>query len=423
MRSMTIENIRRACGGELAGNVITDAEATCVVIDSRKIEPGGVFIATKGERVDGHSFIPQVFEKGALAVVCEEAPADPAGPCIVVKDSFKALTDIAAFYRKQLSCKFVGITGSVGKTSTKEMTAAVLKQKYKVCSTEGNFNNEIGVPLTILRIRDDDECAVVEMGINHFGEMSRLTALVRPDIAIITSIGECHLEAFHDRDGVLKAKTEIFEGMSDDAVAVLNGEDDKLRTVKRKSTIFYSHNDAPDVSFISGKHMQLNAHGAVAAGRLLGVGDEAIITALKEVQTMSGRGGVIKCPEYNVIDDCYNANPTSVKAAIDALCENYSSGRLAILGDMFELGENEVQLHAGIGGYAKEKGVEQLIAVGKLSKNMADAFGDALYYESTDALLDALTALDIKGKNILVKASHGMHFERVVEALTKSSSS
>ena len=251
MKALTIENICRACGGELIGNAADDREASCVVIDSRKMEPGGVFIATKGGNVDGHSFIPQVFENGALAVVCEEAPADAAGPCIVVRDSFKALTAIAAFYRKQLSCRFIGITGSVGKTSTKEMTAAVLGQKYKVLSTEGNYNNEIGVPLTILRIRDDDECAVVEMGINHFGEMSRLTALVKPDIALITTIGECHLEALHDRDGVLKAKTEIFEGMSDDGIAVLNGEDDKLRTVSRKGTVFYSLDDGLDTSFIS----------------------------------------------------------------------------------------------------------------------------------------------------------------------------
>ena len=300
------------------------------------------------------------------------------------------------------------------------MTSAVLKQKYKVCSTEGNFNNEIGVPLTLLRIREDDECAVVEMGINHFGEMSRLTALVRPDIAIITSIGECHLEAFHDRDGVLKAKTEIFEGMSEDAVAILNGEDDKLRTVKRKSTIFYSLNEGPDTSFIPGKHMQLNAHGAAAVGKILGLSEEEIIKGLKSVQMIGGRGGVIKCPDYSVIDDCYNANPTSVRAAIDALSESYASDRVAILGDMFELGDNEAQLHAETGKYAKGKGIEQLIAVGKLSKNMADAFGDAVYYESTEALLDGLPDMDLKGKNILVKASHGMHFERVVEALTKT---
>ena len=419
MKSMTINNICAACGGELIGNATDDREASCVVIDSRKIEPGGIFIATKGERVDGHSFIPQVFEKGALAAVCEKAPADAAGPCIVVKDSFKALTDIAAFYRKQLSCRFIGITGSVGKTSTKEMTAAVLKQKYKVLCTEGSLNNEIGVPLTILKIRDDDECAVVEMGINHFGEMSRLTALVHPDIALITNIGECHLEALHDRDGVLKAKTEIFEGMSDEGIAVLNGEDDKLRTVNRKGSVFYSLDDGFDASFIAGRHMQINAHGAAAVGRLLGVEDDEITEGLKSFKTMSGRGSIIKCPDHNVIDDCYNANPTSVKASIDMLCETFASGRVAILGDMFELGENEAAFHASVGAYAKEKGVEELIAVGALSKNMADAFGTAQYYESTDALVAALNGMDLKGKNILVKASHGMHFEKVIEALTK----
>ena len=422
MKALTVENICKACGGELKGKAENPAEATCVVIDSRKIEAGGVFIATKGERVDGHSFIPQVFEKGALAVVCEEAPADAAGPCIVVKDSFKALTDIAAFYRKQLGCKFVGITGSVGKTSTKEMTAAVLAQKYKVCCTEGNFNNEIGVPLTLLRIREDDECAVVEMGINHFGEMSRLTALVRPDIALITSIGECHLEAFGDRDGVLKAKTEIFEGMSEDAHAVLNGEDDKLCTVKRKNTVFYTLKDSPDLSFMSGRHMQLNAHGAAAVGRLLGLDDEEIIAGLKNVETMKGRGGIVKLEKYSVMDDCYNANPTSVRAAIDMLCETEGLKKVAILGDMFELGADEAELHAGVGRYAREKGVDRLVTVGALSKNMVEAYGHAEHYKDTDALVDALEEMRFDGSMILVKASHGMHFEKVVEALTKDTS-
>ena len=418
MKGLTIENICAACGGELKGTAVPAKEAGCVVIDSRKLEPGGVFIATKGERVDGHSFIPQVFEKGALAVVCEEAPADAAGPCIVVEDSFKALTDIAAFYRKQLNCKFIGITGSVGKTSTKTMTAAVLSQKYKVCCTEGNFNNEIGVPLTLLRIREDDECAVVEMGINHFGEMSRLTALVHPDIALITSIGECHLEAFHDRDGVLRAKTEIFEGMSEDAYAVLNGEDDKLITVKRKNTVFYSCKDKPDLGFIRGRHMQLNAHGAAAVGRLLGVTDEQILEALKGVENVKGRGGIIELADYSVVDDCYNANPTSVRAAIDTLCENKDVKKVAILGDMFELGDNEAKLHADIGSYAREKGVDRLIAVGELSRNMVEAYGNAEYYENTDSLIEALGELRFDGAMILVKASHGMHFEKVVDALS-----
>ncbi len=419
MKNMTIENICRACRGELRYHNGSEKEASCVVIDSRKIEAGGVFIATKGERVDGHSFIPQVFEKGALAVVCEEAPADAAGPCIVVEDSFKALTDIAAFYREQLKCKFIGITGSVGKTSTKEMTTAVLSQKYRVLSTEANYNNEIGVPLTILRIREEDECAVIEMGINHFGEMSRLTSLVRPDIAVITSIGECHLEAFHDLDGVLKAKTEIFEGMDDTGVAVLNGEDDRLRSVTRKGTIFYTLKDGPDTPFISGRHMQLNARGAAAVGRLLGVDEAAVIEGLRSVETMNGRGRIIRMNAYSVIDDCYNANPTSVRAAIDVLKAAEGFKKLAILGDMFELGEDEAKLHADVGRYAKEAGIDRLIAAGALSKNMAEAFGGAEYYEDTDTLLKALPDLKAEGYMILVKASHGMHFERVVEALTK----
>ena len=419
MKALTVENICKACGGELVGTAGNSAEASCVVIDSRKLEAGGVFIATRGERVDGHSFIPQVFERGALAVVCEEAPADAAGPCIVVKDSFRALTDIAAFYRKQLDCRFIGITGSVGKTSTKEMTAAVLSRKYKVCSTEGNYNNEIGVPLTLLRIREDDECAVVEMGINHFGEMSRLTALVRPDIALITAIGECHLEAFHDRDGVLKAKTEIFGGMSEEAYAVLNGEDDKLRSVKRKNTVFYTLNDEPDLSFIRGRHMQLNAHGAAAVGRLLGLKDEDITEGLKSVEIMKGRGGIVELKNCSLMDDCYNANPTSVKAAIDTLCETKGLKKVAILGDMFELGADEAKLHAEVGLYAKEKGVDRLITVGTLSENMMEAFGNAEHFESTEALLGAIEDMSFDGSMILIKASHGMHFENVVEALKK----
>ena len=249
--------------------------------------------------------------------------------------------------------------------------------------------------------------------------MRRLMALVRPDIALITAIGECHLEAFHDRDGVLKAKTEIFEGMSEDAYAVLNGEDDKLRSVTRKNTLFYTINDEPDLSFIRGRHMQLNAHGAAAVGRLLGLDDDEIIEGLKTVEIMKGRGGIVELKSYSLMDDCYNANPTSVKAAIDTLCETKELKKAAILGDMFELGEDEAKLHAEIGRYAKEKGVDRLIAVGSLSKNMQDAYGKAEYYESTEALLADIDKLSFDGSMVLIKASHGMHFEKVVEALKK----
>ena len=200
MKNMTLENIATVCGVYHGDPAKSKQEVTNIVIDSRKIEPGGLFIATKGERVDGHSFIGQVMEKGALAVVSEQELPDADFPYILVKDSFTALKQIAAFYREQLSVHVVGITGSVGKTSTKEMIAGVLSAKYHVMKTEGNFNNEIGLPLTILRIREEDEVAVLEMGISDFGEMSRLTQMAKPDISVITNIGQCHLENLKTRE-------------------------------------------------------------------------------------------------------------------------------------------------------------------------------------------------------------------------------
>ena len=196
MKNMTLENIAKACNGKLLGmkEMGAEQEASCVVIDSRKIENGGIFVATKGERVDGHSFIAQVAEKGALGVVCEKAPEDCEIPYILVEDSFVALKQIAEFYREQLTIPVVGITGSVGKTSTKEMIAGVLSQGFCVLKTEGNFNNEVGLPLTLLRIREEHEVAVVEMGISDFGEMHRLSKMAKPDICVMTNIGQCHLE-------------------------------------------------------------------------------------------------------------------------------------------------------------------------------------------------------------------------------------
>ena len=411
MKNMTVENICKACGGELHGTA-PDTEAVCVVLDSRKLEPGGVFIATRGEKVDGHSFIPQVFEKGALAVVCEELPDKEYGPCILVKDSFAALTAIAAFYRTQLDCRIIGVTGSVGKTTTKEQITAVLRKKYKVCATEGNYNNEIGVPLTLLRIREDDDYAVVEMGINHFGEMSRLTAVVHPDMAVITVIGECHLEALGDLDGVLRAKSEIFEGMKEDAPAFLNADDAKLSTVQRKNIIWFGETD----------HARGGQSAAEAIGRYCGLTDEEIEEALAEFSPLPGRGHVVKCSGFDLIDDCYNANPTSMRYSIDRLCRLAPAGRVAILGDMFELGEKEAELHACVGRYAAECGVEKLIVAGALSKHTAEAYEalskrSAECYGNTEALLEAVSDRDFSGQIVLIKASHGMHFERIVEKL------
>ena len=234
MKNMTLENLAAACEGKLVcPGQLPCREASAVVIDSRKAEKDSIFIAVKGERADGHRFIPDVFEKRALGVVCERLPENAAGPCILVEDSLKALRQIAEFYRSQLPVKVVGITGSVGKTSTKEFIAAVLARKYRVHKTQGNYNNEIGVPLTVLSMLEDAEMAVLEMGINHFGEMHRLSRIARPDICVMTNIGQCHLEFLGSREGILKAKSEIFDYMKEDGCAVLNGDDDMLATLTR----------------------------------------------------------------------------------------------------------------------------------------------------------------------------------------------
>ena len=212
MKNMTLRNIADACFGQL---VCKDGqeqyEIKGAVLDSRLVEEGYLFFATKGERVDGHSFIAQVADKKAACVVCEKAPENVEIPYILVEDSFVALKQIAAFYRSNLTIPVVGITGSVGKTSTKEIISSVLSTRFNVLKTEGNFNNEVGLPLTILRIRDEHKVAVVEMGINHFGEMHRLSEIAKPDICVITNIGQCHLEFLGSREGILKAKTEIFD--------------------------------------------------------------------------------------------------------------------------------------------------------------------------------------------------------------------
>ena len=222
-----MENIAKACEGtyvgdeELLSSVITGA-----VKDSRKVEPGYLFIPIRGERVDGHSFIPDVFEKGALIVLSEQELDAPSGPYIRVESTTEAMQKLAAFYREALDIKVVGITGSVGKTSTKEMIASVLSRKYQVLKTAGNYNNEIGLPLTIFQIRREHQVAVLEMGISDFGEMHRLAVMSQPDICVITNIGLCHLENLGTRDGILKAKTEVFAHMQPDGTVILNGDDD-----------------------------------------------------------------------------------------------------------------------------------------------------------------------------------------------------
>ena len=252
MKNMTLEHIAAVCGGTYIGNEADKTrEIQGAVIDSRLVEKDYLFIPVRGEKVDGHSFIPSVFEKGALAVLSEEKLESPEGPYIRVENTLDAMKKIAADYRRGLDIKVVGITGSVGKTSTKEMIASVLAQKYNVLKTEGNLNNEIGLPLTIFKIREEHQVAVLEMGISEFGEMDRLSTMANPDICVITNIGLCHLENLITRDGILKAKTESFAHLTPDGIAVLNGDDDKLcdkKVVNGKPAVFYGIEKAAKVA-------------------------------------------------------------------------------------------------------------------------------------------------------------------------------
>lgn len=461
---MNIWAIAEAIGGKLENAVKCDLtkEATGVVIDSRLIEEGGIFVATKGERVDGHDFIQKVFDDGALAVICERIPPKVKGPCIVVEDSLAALRELARYYRDQLSVRIVGIVGSVGKTSTKELVASVLDSHFEVLRTEGNLNNEIGVPLTVLKIRDGHEVAVIEMGISDFGEMDRLGKIVRPDVVLFTNIGPCHLENLKDLEGVLKAKTEVIPHMSPSGTIILNGQDEMLDRINvdmagdRKIIRYGKESKRDDVyassienlgldgsKFIAnfpdgshyemtvplpGYHMVDNAVAAAAVGFLMGLNLEEIRRGLTSVEQLSGRGHIIHSPKYTIVDDCYNANPKSMYAAIDTL--GYSLGRkVAILGDMFELGEETEKLHAQVGDYAAEHGVDSLIFVGSAAKFMYERARihegiEIRYYPNKELLITALsdeTKEILKPQDtILVKASHGMGFSEVVDYLSSN---
>lgn len=485
--NLTIGEIVKACGGQLAAgircaedlqmqNPVT--EDTCVegvVLDSRKVQPGMVFVATEGARVDGHRFIPAVYQAGASLVITQKTPEQVEKQCgvtgawgsyILVEDSFEALKKIAAAYRQKLSIPVVGITGSVGKTSTKEMIAGVLSQKYKVLKTEGNFNNEIGVPLTLLQIGPEHEAAVVEMGISDFGEMHRLSEMVRPTVCVITNIGQCHLENLKSREGILKAKTEIFDFMAEDGIVCLNGEDDLLRTlqqVKGRSPFFFGIGGddcetvyadhivskglwgsqamihiGPEITFevqipLPGEHMVLNAAAAACVGYSSGLSAEEISRGISSVQPVGGRNHLLRLKDYTVIDDCYNANPVSMKAALDLLAMA-DTRKVAILGDMFELGEKGNQMHEQVGTYAIRSGVRKLFCVGEHSRWMYKAAVEAVrnrpvgtpqaevfYLASTEELIGVIRKgmEDVVpvGSTILIKASHGMEFAKVVEML------
>ena len=453
MKNLTLRNLTKVCNGIYHGpEEALDEEAFSIITDSRKAEKGALFVAIVGERVDAHKFIPGVMEKGALASVSERELEGADFPYIQVESSLQAVKDIAEFYLEQLGIPVVGITGSVGKTSTKEVIASVLKEKYRTLKTQGNFNNELGLPLTVFRLREEDEIAVLEMGISDFGEMTRLAKIAKPETCVITNIGTCHLENLGDRDGVLRAKTEIFQYLKPEGHIVLNGDDDKLCTVKEHKGIrpvFFGLDETNEVyadeivnrglkgvscrihlggeSFsvlipMPGIHMVYNALAAAAVGRIYGLTTEEIRRGIESLEAISGRFKMIETEKLLIVDDCYNANPMSMKASLDVLHDG-AGRRVAILGDMGELGENEAALHREVGAHAASCGIDACVCVGELSCYMAEAARETdpefpVFYEpARESLLENLSRYIQEGDTVLVKASHFMKFEEVVKAL------
>ena len=437
MRDMTIFSAARAAGGRVAG-CGQDAPLSGGVIDSREAGPGLMFCALPGERADGHEYMRSALEKGAACCLATHVPEGVTGPVILVDDVRSAMAKIAGACRDRLDIPVVGITGSSGKTTAKEMCAAVLSQKYNTLKTEKNFNNELGVPLTLFRIGPEHGAAVVELGINHFGEMSRLGAMAKPDIAVYTLIGRSHLETLGDLDGVLRAKGELVEHMPPDGMLIVNGDDEKLaawRPARRKLTFGLGEGcDVRGVGFAPrgaegsaltvlagerrielflpayGRHLAYAALAAAAVGIELGLSDGQIAAGAADYAPVGRRARIIETPSLTVIDDCYNANPDSVKMAIASA--GALGGRLVcILGDMLELGEQSEQMHREVGEAARAAGA-LLLTAGERSAAMGGE-----HFASKAELISALPRLLKRGDRVLVKASHSMAFEEISDAL------
>lgn len=418
--------------------------------DSRNIQPGQLFIALQGER-DGHDYIPMALEKGAAAVLCSRCDGDY--PAILVEDTRIALGDIAREERKRIGMKVVGVTGSVGKSTTKEMIACVLSSVYRVEKTPVNHNNDIGMPMAVLAMPEDTEIAVLEMGMNHFREIAYLASIALPDVAVIINIGTMHIEHLGSQEGILKAKLEILEGLGDDGKIILNGDDQLLWNVEKVrscATYFGLRNPNCQVlgsgvqevdgklSFevasqsgkfpvtlaLEGEHFVSDALAAVSVGLAMGISTEKISAALGEFRNMAGRQEIFSHNGYTVIKDCYNAGPESMAAALTVLGKR-SGRKIAVLGDMLELGMCAAAEHYRIGRIAAEK-ANMIFAYGPNSDRVVSgALTGGIDPHNTGAFIDreilvaALKRIVRPGDVLLFKGSHGMHMELALDMLLK----
>lgn len=424
-----------------------------ICTDTRKISKGNIFLALKGENFNGNKYAKDALEKGASISIIDEDieninECKNLGTVIKVKDGNEALLSLAKYYRKKLGIKVVGITGSTGKTSTKDVVASFLSGKYKVFKTKGNFNNHIGLPLMILQLDSSYDVAVLELGMSHLGEIHRLAECARPDIALITNIGLSHIENLKTRENIFKAKMEITDFFDENNVLIVNGEDDFLPSIKNKkykviktgykdefdfkgknvvlnenSTSFTVEHNGEESDFnipMVGAHNVLNSLLAVAAANELKVTFDEMKEGLKNIEATSMRLEFIKKNGFEIINDCYNASPSSMKAAIDVLKNRKGNRKIAILGTMNELGEEAENSHKLVGSYAKDK-VDILITTGKFKEAYKLGFEkDSIrIYNTKEEIIEDLKNIIQKDDVVLVKASRGIKFEDITKALEK----
>ena len=447
MTGCTVKELCAAVGGTLlqeSGAVVTE-----VSTDSRSIPAGALFVPLGGERFDGHDYLDAALESGAAGCLTARKPASLLQDkfYIQVSDTLEALKALASWYRAKFDIPMVQVTGSAGKTTTKEMIAAVLNQHFSTLKTQANFNNAIGTPLTLLNLSPAHQAAVIETGMNHFGEIRYLGEMVRPTVAVITNVGDAHIENLGGtRQGILQAKCEIFENLQPVGLAVLNGDDELLsglalpfetvlcgrhercgvrvtnvaeHGIEGVTCTVTTKRDVYEVSIPSpGAYMIYPAAMAIAIGEHLGLTKVELLSGIAAYRPVGSRMHLVRCSgDRIIIDDCYNANPQAMAEALRILAQTEHPRRMAVLGDMGELGDLTEQAHRDIGELTRTLGLDTVVAVGPKAKAIQDANPDALWFPTVAEALPAIRAAFTTGTAVLVKASHAMHFTDIVKDL------
>lgn len=454
MEQVSLQQIIDACGGRLLwGNA--DQQISGITIDSRNTAEHTLFIPIAGDKFDGHDFIRAAFDGGAVAALTHRQDTDITldHTLIYVSDTRKALADIARFYRSLFPIPIIAVTGSVGKTTTKDMLASALATVFRVCKTQGNYNNEIGLPLTIFQMDKSCEIGVLEMGMNHFGEIHNLASIARPDAAVITNIGMSHIENLGSQEGILRAKLEVTDFFEQDDVLFLNGDDPllwKQRNGQAKTVFFGIDNPACDyravdivtggqtTSFdavfagsrqpitlsLPGRHNVYNALAALAVCQHFGLTAQDCASGLKDFSPSGMRMDIETKNGLTIINDCYNASPASMEAAIDVLVNLNHGRKIAVLGDILEMGAFAEAAHEQIGSLVQAKGVDILICTGENGRYICEGASKAgmdsarvLYGKDNKAVIHELKHMLHAGDTVLIKASRGMRFEQIAAGI------